>query len=307
MVLQIPKRFQSAIHDYRCRGVLRTPPLKIVPSGLMILSMLRHADVIMYLVAIKSFYRQVGHGQVVVVDDGTLTAEDRAIISNHAGSPRFINSKDVDTGSCPTYTSWRRLFSVLALTKDSYVVQLDADTVTTGDIPEVKDCIRSNRSFTLGTTQGLKFITLTEASTIARNAKGSHVQDEAERCFGNFPDAATTFYVRGSAGFTGFAKGMHDPENAEAFSAKVTEQIGKKWTQWGSEQVTSNYLISNSDGAVILPHPRYAIFERVGDPKDSSFLHFVGTNRYDDGVYTRESLSVISSRATPLVSRAASF
>jgi hypothetical protein len=159
----------------------------------------------------------------------------------------------------------------------------------------VKDCVRSNKSFTLGTTQGLKLITLKEASVIARDCKGTHVQDQAERSFGNFLDADTKLYVRGSAGFAGFAKNMHDRKDAEAFSAKVTEQIGKKWTEWGSEQVTSNYLISNSNGATVLPHPKYALFEFVGDPKESAFLHFIGTHRYDGGVYTRESLSAISS------------
>ena len=230
--------------------------------------MVSHVDLIMYLVAVKSFYKRVGEGKIIIINDGSLTPADCDVLSNHLGSPTFIHIADVDTGGFPKGGCWERILTILDLLNEFYVIQLDSDTLTRNDVPEVLECVHFNRSFTLGTGQGKKLVWLPEASKQARAFHGTHVQDEAERNFFRFPDAEHKRYVRGSAGFAGFAKGAQSRSAAAAFSQKMTEFIGKKWTDWGSEQVTSNYLVANAPEAVVLPHPKYACF----DPARGCFL-----------------------------------
>src|SRR5262249_16853689 len=146
---------------------------------------------------------RMGHGEIVVVDDGTLTAEDRAEISFHIGSPQFFRATEVACGPLPQGGTWERLIIAVGLSTESYVIQLDSDTVTRDDIPEVRNCVQSNRSFTLGTAQGREVVSLAEMARLASSRPGSHVQDETERNFSRLPNAEAGFYIRGSSGFAG--------------------------------------------------------------------------------------------------------
>ena len=69
--------------------------------------------------------------------------------------------------------------------------------------------------------------------------------------------------------------------------------IGDKWQEWGSEQVSSNYLIANSPNSFVLPYPKYAFYWKDADLIDSAFLHFAGTYRFDNGLYKKLSRQVI--------------
>jgi hypothetical protein len=292
--------FERVLHNYRCKGVLATDPLRIQPSNLRILSMVSHADLIMYLVAVKSFYKRVGRGKIIIINDGSLTSADCEMLSNHLGSPEFIQFTHVDTNGFPSGGCWERLLTILDLLRDFYVIQLDSDTVTRKYVPEVLECIHSNRSFTLGTPQGRELVNLSQASRQAQafyadDPRRTHVQDEAERNFFRIPDAEQLLYVRGSAGFAGFAKGSQSRSTAADFSQRMTELIGIKWTDWGSEQVASNYLVANAPRAAVLPYPKYACFDPRVRINQAAFLHFIGTNRYDERIYTRESRSAMLS------------
>ncbi len=294
MLTSIRGRVERICHDFRCRNVFDTPPLKIVPSNLNIVTMLCHADVTMYLVAIKSFYKQIGHGQIVIVDDGSLSSADRALLVEHVGAC-FVPIGSVDTGSLPRGGCWERLATILDLASSSYVIQVDSDTLTRANVPEILDCIRANRSFTLGTTQGQKFVPLATVSEVARASEGTHVQHDAECNLVNLPNSQSKRYVRGCAGFAGFAKGACTRDQAIEFSAAMSKFIGDKWKNWGSEQVASNFLISNDASSIVLPYPKYACFELDVDLSTASFLHFIGTNRFDKGVYSEQSISFIRS------------
>ncbi len=72
----------------------------------------------------------------------------------------------------------------------------------------------------------------------------------------------------------------------------MQEAVGEKWSEWGSEQVTSNLLIANASGSVVLPYPRYANFDQkfdlTLDPAQCAFIHFIGTFRYSRGTYIAE-------------------
>ncbi len=257
--------------------------------------MVCHQDMIMYLVSIKSFYRRIGTGRIIIVDDGTLTSSDRRTLSGHLGSPEIINIRDIDTGPFPKGGTWERLAKILDLLDTCYVIQIDSDTVTRNEVPEVLECVRSNRSFALGTVSrfGTKCVSLSEASEFARDFEDTHVQNAAEKNLAKLPLPGHRRYVRGSSGFAGFARGIRPKSLAQEFSEGMFALIGQKWSEWGSEQVMSNYLIANSPDPAVLPQPKYTCFAPGRPVIEASFLHFIGTSRYIGGIYARESSAAI--------------
>jgi hypothetical protein len=102
------------------------------------------------------------------------------------------------------------------------------------------------------------------------------------------PPTLGELYVHGCAGFAGFHPGSIDRHRVEqvssAFSALVTPQ---KWREWGSEQVTSNFLVANSPGAVVLAPESYPFWQRGVKTDTARLMHFFGTHRFSGGMYVR--------------------
>ena len=133
-----------------CRALLSTPPIHSTDVTLTLVSMLCHGEVVMYLLAVKSFCGQIGRNpKAVILDDGSLTKSDYAILRTHLPDARIVSLSEVAPGRCPKGSCSERLLLIGDLAKDTYVVQLDSDTLTTKSIAEVAQCIDANRSFTL--------------------------------------------------------------------------------------------------------------------------------------------------------------
>ena len=79
----------------------------------------------------------------------------------------------------------------------------------------------------------------------------------------------------------------------------ITGKLGADWKRWGTEQVTSNYLVANAAGTTVLPFPKY------GTPDcaraETAFLHFIGSMRFVNSKYETTSRDAIR-----LLTRAAS-
>jgi hypothetical protein len=286
MLYRLRRKIARDRFERQCRTVRATPPLRPAAAPLTILSMVSHVDVVMYLIAIKSLYHRLGRGKILIVDDGSLTDADRQQLREHLGDPTIVALDTLDTGRCPRGGTWERLCLILTLCAGGdYVIQLDSDTLAQAPLDEVAACVEANRAFTLGTRMGSAFCTLREATERVAGLDGDHVQMVAERAFATLPDADRRRYVRGSSGFAGFARGGFWRGDLEEFSVQMSERLGDKWTQWGSEQVASNYVVANSPAAQVLPYPKYACFDLRMDPRASAFLHFIGTHRFDRGVY----------------------
>ena len=75
----------------------------------------------------------------------------------------------------------------------------------------------------------------------------------------------------------------------------MTTLLDVRWSEWGSEQVTSNYIVANSPSAIVLPYPAYGAFRTDSGVEGVEFLHFIGKARYAAGVYGRLSQSIIKS------------
>lgn len=289
------QKYKKHLFNWCTRGVLRLPPLRCDPTSLVVvLSQCYHADLHMYLVAVRSFARFVRPRFFVIVDDG-LTDAQRELLCHQLGDVRFVRTADVDVGRCPRRGTWERLATVIRTTQEHYVVQLDADTITLRMPDEVIECVRAGRGFVLGTRQGQRVVSASEASAFVKDAEVDHVQVAAEKALARLPDAAGLRYVRGCSGFAGYAKGAFRFEALEKFSVAMQECLGaESWSRWGSEQVASNFLIANSKDPFVLPIDRYKNWNPSVDTSDASFLHFLGATRFDGVEYLRRSRQVIA-------------
>ena len=297
------RKAREALHLRAARAVLATPPIVPTADRVLIFSMIGTRVLLPYLVAVKSLHARLGIGRVAILDDGTLTAADRRVLAHHLADPEIRSIADVDTGRCPQGGTWERLLTLLDLRRDDYVIQLDSDTVTVGDVPEVRDAIAANRSFTLlggPESEGVGILPLPEfvAWRYPEGAPaGAHVQAAIESRFAAYPDAAGHRYVRGCSGFTGFARGGPlGRAEAERFSLAGEALVGReRWREWGTEQVASSFLLANEAGTLPLPYARYTNYWKEPIGEDARFLHFLGTHRYSDAEYRQRTRQAIDS------------
>jgi len=294
-LIWIGRIIQKRWFNNRCKEVLKTPPIQPCKNGVVILSMLRHVDMLMYLISIKSFYRYLAGGEIVILDDGTLTTSDMKILRHHVRPLQIVSIDKVKTNKCPKGGCWERLLLISDYVKDYYVIQLDADTVTSDDIPEVSNYISDNTSFALGTNEGQKIESMKDTCARVKHWPNNHVQVIAEKLFDKINDYDHKKYVRGSASFAGFGCNSFSRRDVEIFSRVMEKTIGSTWFNWGTEQLTSNYIISNSFPSCVLPYPKYADYYTPHDvPYDEScFLHFSGANRFKKGLYFRKAKRAI--------------
>lgn len=154
----LPQRWRTdeaaTRHAAGISSVLETPPIAPQRDGLALFSMVGAAEVLPYLVAVKSLWRQLRRGRVVVLDDGSLTAQDRTILAHHCGDPEILHVGQVQRGPFPAGAKWERLLTVLDRRQSEYWVQLDSHTVTLGPVPEVTAALSRNRSFMLSDSGG---------------------------------------------------------------------------------------------------------------------------------------------------------
>lgn len=252
----------------------------------------------MYLLALKSFAERLGRSpKVVVLNDGSLDKEDLQRLAAHVASLTVVPISSVTTGSCPKGSCWERLMLISDLSQDSFVVQMDSDTLTPGPIPEVLACIEENRSFTLlGDRSYPEVEPMLTACARLKQSTSEQVQAVCERGFDQLPEAAELKYLRGNAGFVGFAKGSLQRDRIAWFSDLMRRIAGPQWDEWGSEQLTSNLLIANAQDPLPLPPPRYVSYWAHPEIRyeASSFLHFIGPFRYANGLYLRTAKRVLA-------------
>ena len=264
----------------------------------MLVSMVCHGEAQMYLLAIRSFCLQLGRvPELTILNDGSLTTEDLALLRRQIPSLQVYGITDVSTGTCPKRNCWERLFLICDLSQDKYIIQLDCDTLTSAPVPEVDALIRANRSFTLlGDRSWPEIEPMLDAHARLKGSTSDQVQAVCERAFDKLPEAGELKYLRGNAGFTGFAKGSLSREGIELFSERMRGIADGLWDKWGSEQLTSNLVIANTPGAAPLPAPKYVSYWNHPDIayENSSFIHFIGPFRFANGLYLRLARKVIA-------------
>ena len=290
MLYKIRDRLRRLQFRHKSQGVLRALPLSLEPSSpAIVFTQLPHKDVMMFLVAVRSFVEYVPIKQVHVLDDGTLTEADKDLLRSQLPGLAFHDLAEFRSSACPSGGCWERLLGISDLVRDHYVVQLDSDTLAVAALNEVAACIRDSTSFTLGTWDRQQLEPMVERAVQARkirDGRGStHIQIMAEASLDKLPGYRSLRYVRGCAGFAGFGARSFSREAVETLSQNMYAALGAQWNTWGSEQVASNIIVANAARAEVLPHPKYCACNRV--TSDTAFIHFIGDCRFKHGTYVR--------------------
>ena len=294
MFYNLRKKINRNIYDYSVRDIRDCVHISTDEnSNFTLLTQLCPPDVNMYLVAVSSFCQFLKPKKIVIVSD-RLSDDDLHLLHACIEDLVVVPVAQALHPKLPTGGCWERLISVHNFLADSYVVQLDADTITLKYPQDVADAIKQNRSFTLTTKMGVDKWTLAETSKRLESVESEHVQVSIEKAFVEMVDSDTRLYIRGCAGFAGFARGSTTVQKLVEFSQEAEALVGaEKWFQWGSEQVASNFVVANSENSIILPFSLYPYYEPGVDLESPCFLHFIGDYRYEKGKYIALSRKVI--------------
>jgi len=292
-------KWQSVRHDVVARPILATPPIVPGDDGLVLFSMIGTAVLLPYLVAVKSLWHELRRGRVAILNDGTLTTRDRALLAQHCGNPEVYEISAVERGGFPKGGCWERLLTILDH-RDAYWLQLDSDTVTLGPVPEVAGAIAANRAFTLlgGGPAEVGALPFPDAAARfwPKGAQASdHIQAQIEARLGEVPGGAAKRYIRGCAGFAGFPAGYAGRAEAAWFRDAIAGLIGDAEVhRWGTEQVASNMLIANAPDPLLLPYAGYSNYWNEAWGRETRFVHFVGAHRHDHGAYAAATRAAIA-------------
>lgn len=284
MFYRIRKRLNYQAFNSQTKRILDTPPMPYREAPLAIVSMVSNLDPQMYIIAVKSFYHRLGRGKVVAIVDADMPGSSRDLIRKHLGPVEFVHLESIDTGKCQRGGTWERVLYCVERSEREYVIQIDCDSLCTGDIPEVLDSVENNRAFTLA--EGLPIKPLFDWVEDGERNGSNHIVNTFEMKARQYPGGERLKYVRGSSGFAGFAKGGVSRQLLEDFHEKMAALHGERWKEWGTEQIASNFAVANSPGALALPNPKYSTYTGGELPAESSLLHFIGTFRFKGEVFS---------------------
>jgi hypothetical protein len=286
------------ILNFFIKDILKTPQYKYnnqkIGGKLTILTLLQHKDMLMYLLAIKSFLRFVPAEKIVIIADDDLTKIDQDIIKSHIYDVSFFSADSFQSDKTPIGGCWERLNSIGHFATESYVIQLDSDTLTLFPPTDVITAISGNKAFILATERNQTFRNLSSFKTHnieQKNYINLHIQALAEQFLYILEKKGINYYTRGCAGFSGFPFKSVNTKTISDLSEIYFKQLGQKWSEWGSEQFMSNLLISNCENSMLLPYPNYCTPDKMD--KETCFLHFIGYLRFKKLKYHRLGSSVI--------------
>lgn len=295
MLYRLRRRFNYWNFDRIVGGVFDTPPLRITDSNLRILSMVAERDLGMYLMAAKILYRRIGHGRFVAIIDRDLPQQRRDTLRRHLGDAvEFVILEDIPVGRCQRGGTWERLLSCIDWSEKHYVIQMDSDTLALQAVPEVVAAVAANRAFTIA--EGIPLQTLAEAAAWMDEKKNTndHITNATQRAFAQHPLKDTLKYIRGSSGFAGFAHGGVTRALAEDFHVAMEGILGaKRWREWGTEQVASNFVVANSPDPIVLEWPAYSTVPPGADMSVVKLGHFIGSSRFVEQRLARAGAALI--------------
>lgn len=297
----LPRRWRNRAEDERhaeaIADVLRTPPIIARNDGLVIFSMIGTATLLPYLVAVKSLWAELGRGRIAILDDGTLTAQDRAILAHHCGDPEIIAIAAVKLAGLPTSRVWTRLFTMLDRRRAEYWIHLDCNTVTIASVPELVQAVARNRSFLLPAGQDADKTVLPLDEYTAQTYPDGPVDGEALAAIESRLDQlghTDWRYIRGNPALLGFAAGGTGQRFAGAFLDHLKRLLGEEVIHAsGAEQAVASFQIANDRDAVLLPCERYCDYRARPWGPQVAFLNFAGDLRHLDDAYAAVSRKVI--------------
>lgn len=274
--------------------ILTTQPRQRGTLPFMLLSMVQHRDINSYLVAVKSFTHFLNPHRIVVVCDPSLDQHDRALLKQHVPHIELHEADEFTHPDIPRGGTWERLYAIAHFVNETFVVQLDADTVTVQPIPEILTAVEQGVGFVLGEMPDTPIRPLPAVRDYAAQSfkPGAHIQAICEVEMVNVGLPGDARYIRGCSGFTGFPPSDSMRAKMLDYSRRMGGHLGADWKRWGTEQVTSNYLVSNVPGTRPLPFPKYGTPDCMN--QETAFLHFIGPMRFINNKYKKTSRRIIA-------------
>lgn len=294
---RIRTRALRSVHGIMARPILRAAPVRAGATPCTVLTMVGHRDIIPYLVAIKTFAHHADPVGIAVLCDESITAADRATMKSHVPAVEFMDIRAFRSPGIPIGGCWERLLAVTELAKTRYVVQLDSDTVTTGETIEVIDAVRSGSAFVMGKEPSQRIGSLGDlcekTAVHAGMLDSMHIHNAAQYHVSRVGLDSSMRYTDGWASFTGFPRDVTLQSRLFDVVHRLRSAMGSGLDEWGTEMVASNFLVANAAGATVLPFPKYCT--PVHGETEVHLWHFVGSLRYDDLRYIRTSVAGVRS------------
>jgi hypothetical protein len=287
MLYTLRQRLNRWRFYHAARKILDVAPIRNCNDAVRIVSSVSHMDLHMYLVALKTFHHFVPLGRPFILDDGTLTADDKAVLREHANPTDIVRLDDVPYRGPRKGVRWGILLTMAELAEDNYVLQLDSDTITRAQLPHVADAIATQTAFTLGTKMGTEVVPAPAVVDVVRASTSDHVQVVAEQSLERMPGYPDLKYVRGNSGLFGLGRRTLTRSGAEQFLEDMTRAAGQRWLDRGSFQVSANFVVANAPGGFVLPLDEYRFYKPGADLSKARFVHFIGTYRFVDDAYFR--------------------
>ena len=103
----MPFRMRDTLRRARfaaqCRALWSSAPVSLDRSSqIALLSQVQRKDVLMYLLAVKSFCNRIKPGAIFVLDDGSLRENDRERLVGHIPGVAFLALSSYRSRACPT-------------------------------------------------------------------------------------------------------------------------------------------------------------------------------------------------------------
>lgn len=291
MIFNLKDKLNRYRFSKACKQIFLTSPIAATTDEpVALLTQLQHKDVILFLIAIKTFCKQVPISKVFIINDGSLNSDDFTLLRKHIPIAGFYDTSQFSDPLCPTGGCWERLFAIAHFINQYYIIQIDSDTLTLSALDEINLNIKTNTGFVISTWDNqeigsMKILSERVAKKV-NPTSNSHVQLLAEANFSKLDGSENMRYIRGCAGFSGFPKGSFNKQFIIDFSQKMEKEIGPKWHEWGSEQVMSNIVVANLEKANGLPHPKYCDCNNMKLPI-TCFIHFIGDCRFNRSIYAK--------------------
>lgn len=127
-------------------GVLDTAPIRHDPAGPLLVAGIGTRQMLPLLLAAKTLCHRLGRGRVALVDDGTLTGEDRALLAHHCGDPAIHQARE-ENQPFPEGLDWAALAVIVGRHQTDYRILLDLHCLTDGPTDEIAGAMNRNRSF----------------------------------------------------------------------------------------------------------------------------------------------------------------
>lgn len=303
MLYNIRRKSNYYIFKLLTNLIYKTKPLPLSDDPVFsIHSLVREQDLNLYLLAIKSFISKISNAEVFVHSDGTLSNRSASILQYHLPGIKIIHKAESDSYAKSVltkeafairnyYTSYKRLIDSVLYSTQDYHMQMDSDFLTLKHPTYIEEILLDKK-------YDSPFIICDfykDDLTKKPQSPNEHIQTKLERAKKDIENELG--YSIGNT--NGLCAGLYGWSNQLSIKKIVNfvtacEKIGFKMNQWGTEQVTTTWLLRSSN-AKILPTNLYINLNKYtfDFTNDAHMIHFIGRHRFKRGLYIAKARKVI--------------